>query len=415
MKKLSSALFPLALMAGILLLANSCRKDHDEDSPQSNIFTQKLQTLVNTSLADYKVKYPDFPGGIALEVISKQGTYFVSAGMGTVTNQVRFRAASNTKTLTATAILLLYQQGKLDINRKLTDTIPGTQEPYLPNTAEYNIPYKSSITILDVLRHRAGIFDVSNDNIPDTVSVPVPYKGQNYIDFMLAQDLTHTFTFDELVGAVSTCRLFYFPPNTAYHYSNTGYSILGKIIERVSQTTYQQYLVENVITPMGMNHSTMPVSGTDQTIPAPFASGYILLTDTLINVTLSNISANVAEGTLITTPDDLGHFLRKLITGNGVLNPHIVNTVMLDCLSTSSANAGSYGCGIGYTNNLGYGHTGAHAGYLSEMAHDPASGFTVVVFTNCWNEKTQMTSLYDEMTSLLENNCYEAKQLFTGK
>jgi D-alanyl-D-alanine carboxypeptidase len=398
MKKLSRSLFSLALLAGILILAASCRKDHDEDTPQTNIIAQKLQTLVNTSLADYKIKYPDFPGGIAMEVISKQGTFFVSAGMGNVTNQAHFRAASNTKTLTATAILLLYQQGKLDINKKLTDTIPGTQDPYLPSTAEYNIPYKSSITILDLLRHRAGIFDVSNDNIPDTVSVQVPYKGQNYIDFVLAQDPVHTFTFDELVGAVSACRLFYFPPNTAYHYSNTGYSILGKIIERVSQTTYQQYLVENVMTPMGMSHSTMPVTGTDQTIPAPFASGYILLPDTLVDVTLSNMSANVAEGTLITTPDDLAHFLRRLITGNGALTAHMVNTVMLDCLSTSPANAGTYGCGIGYTNNLGYGHTGAHAGYLSEMAHDPASGFTVVVFTNCWNEKAQMTSLIDEMT-----------------
>jgi D-alanyl-D-alanine carboxypeptidase len=214
---------------------------------------------------------------------------------------------------------------------------------------------------------------------------------------------------------VAQCRLFYFPPNTSYHYSNTGYSILGKIIERVSKKSYQQFLMEDIMVPMGMKNSSMPVLGTDQQIPVPFATGYVLAVDSVHNVTLSNMSANVAEGTLITTPDDLGLFLRKLLSGQGVLNSHIVNTVMMNCLPTNGTNAGGYGCGLTYINNLGYGHTGAHDGYLSQMVYDPGSGFTAAAFTNGWNLTDGMTTLIEQLTDLLENNCYQAKAIVNTK
>lgn len=376
---------------------------------------EKLQELVNTELATYQEKFPDYPGGLAMEVTSKQGTFFVSAGMGdNITNQIHFRAASITKTFTAAAILLLHQQGKLNIKHKLPDTIPGTNQPYVPDTPEYNIPYKDSITILDLLHHRAGVFDVCNDPVPDMVSSPVPYKGLNYLDYILDSDPLHNFTFDELVNVAAQNQLSYFIPNTGYHYSNTGYSILSKIIERVSQKSYQQFLMEDIILPMGMQHSSMPVLSTDQNLPEPFVPGYILTTNSTVNVTLSNMSANVGEGTLITTPYDLGHFLRKLLSGQGVLNPHLVNSVMMNDLPGDGINAGGYGCGLTYLNNLGYGHNGAYDGYLSQMAHDPQTGFTVVVFTNCFNLKGGISTLYDQLIYLLENNCYHAKQIMNG-
>jgi D-alanyl-D-alanine carboxypeptidase len=409
-----SIFYPLVMMGVFLVLAGSCKKDdaiYDQEYLQN-----KLQELVDTELAVYKEKYPDYPGGLAINVISKQGTFFVSTGMGTnITSQIHFRAASNTKTFTATAILLLYQQGKLNINHKITDTIPGTNVTYVPNTPEYNIPYKSSITILDLLRHRAGVFDVSNDLIPDTVSVQVPYKGLLYINYIEDSNPIHTFTFDELINVDAQCRLYYFPPGTSYHYSNTGYSILGKIIERVSQKSYQQFLTEDVMLPMDINNSSMPVIGTDQQIPAPFASGYVLNGDSYVDVTLSNISANVAEGTLITTPNDLSLFLRKLLSGQGVLNPRIVNTIMMNYLPTSNSSAGGYGCGLSYTNNLGYGHNGALEGYLSSMAYDPQTDFTIVAFTNCWNIKSGLSTVIEQLENLLINNCYKTKAIFNTK
>ncbi|MEJ1731317.1 serine hydrolase domain-containing protein, partial [Escherichia coli] len=80
----------------------------------------------------------------------------------------------------------------------------------------------------------------------------------------------HTFHFDELIGVVAGTGLSYFVPDSGYHYSNTGYSILGKIIERVSGMSYKDFLEEHIMQPMGMFNSYMPESGSDQVMENPF-------------------------------------------------------------------------------------------------------------------------------------------------
>jgi len=69
-------LYPLVMLGVLLMLISSCKKDHEtEITPMSDI-QYNLQQLVSTSLATYKEKYPDYPGGLAMEVISKQGNFF---------------------------------------------------------------------------------------------------------------------------------------------------------------------------------------------------------------------------------------------------------------------------------------------------------------------------------------------------
>lgn len=405
---MKSLKFSIVWLAMSILLSGCVEENTDLMRHQQ--LQADLQQMLDSALLQYKEKVPEYPGGIVLNVLYGEESFFVSSGMGTsVTNQIHFRAASCTKTFTATAILLLHQQGKLNINDHITDNIPGTSDPYIPDIQDYNIPHKESITILDLLRHRAGIFDVSNDLIPDTISADLPYKGLSYIDHIKASEPLHTFTFDELVKVVADTRLSYFTPGTAYHYSNTGYSILGKIIERVSKQSYQNFLIENVVIPMGMINSSMPFTGDDCDIPSPFAPGYVLYDNEQYDVTQSNISANVAEGNLITTPGDLSRFLSALLSGQGVLNYHTVNTLMMNYLPTGNSNAGGYGCGLTYTNQLGYGHTGAHEGYLSIMVSDPELDFTAVAFTNVWNLNEGMSSLVEQLLNLLESSCYQSK------
>lgn len=408
--KIRAIVFPF--IAGFLLI--SCIEDETvyKSTPPNQNLQLEIQELVKKELDTYKVSVPDYPGGIAFKVQYGKFSCFTTSGLGSnVADNIHFRAASNTKTFTATAILLLYQQGKLDLNARITDTIPGTSETYVPNTMAYNLPYKSSIRILDLLRHRAGVYDVTNEIVPDTVSVPLPYKGMNYVEYIYQTDKLHSFTFDELIGVVSGAHLSYFSPGTSYHYSNTGYSILGKIIERVSGKTYQNFLMEKVIRPMGLRQSFMPVSGTDRVIPSPFASGFVLTADTLYNVTQSNVSVNVAEGNLITTPADLAKFLQKLLTGRGVLSPRYVNSILMNYVPTSEVAAGGYGCGLSYTSGLGYGHTGAHEGYLSYMIYDPEMDLTMVAFTNVWNLKGGSSTMYYQLTDVLESLMYKTKVL----
>ncbi|MDT3738389.1 MAG: serine hydrolase domain-containing protein [Candidatus Kapabacteria bacterium] len=399
------------LFFAVLVALTACSKEDSITSGNSDIQT-KLQTLVENELQGYKNKFPDYPGGLTMKILAGNESYFASAGMGSsVTDGIHFRAASNTKTFTSAAILYLYQQGKLDINHKITDIIPGTNQTYLPNTPEYDIPFKNSITILDLLRHRAGVFDVSNDMVPDTVSAPLPYKGKYYLEYIMEKEPEHTFTFDELVNVVTKTGLYYFTPDNGYHYSNTGYSLLGKIIERVSGKSYQNYMMEEIITPIGLTNTTMPVLGTDRNLPEPYAKGYIYMNGSQTDVSQSNISANVAEGTLITTPYDLSKFLRTLLSGKSLLSPHTVNSVMMNCLPTSSKSSGKYGCGLTYTQNLGYGHNGAHEGYLSMMVYDPQIDLTIVIFTNTWNMKDGMNSLVYQLSEFLESTAYKAKEI----
>ncbi len=396
---------------GLLIVLIGCSKDKDDNPDQHELIRGELQTMLDRALTGYTALYPDYPGGVAMQVISHNDSYFVSSGMESgTTEMIHFRAASNTKTFTATSILLLHQQGKLDVNALITDTIPGTGMPYVPGNSDFAIPFKDQITILQLLQHKAGVFDVSNEIVPDTVSAGVPYKGVNYIEWILEQDYTHTFTFDELVAVNADCGLYYFAPATGYHYSNTGYSILGKIIERVSGMMYADFVTTHVIQPMNLTHSSMPWQGTDLQIPGPFAPGYIFMPE-IINTTESNISANVAEGNLITTPGDLAHFLRSLVRGEGVLSAATVNDLMLAPLVPPDT-VTNYTCGISYTENLGFGHSGAHEGYLSFMVSDPESDFTVVAFTNAWNiVNGLMPGIMEQFELVLQEPAFSAKEI----
>lgn len=405
MKKLST-LFGAIILWGILLF--SCTKSNLTAPFPNNIIQEKLQSSVDALRTKYKTQYPGYPGGIALKVISKKGSYFVASGMeaGT-TDRVHFRAASNTKTFTSVAVLLLAQEGKLNVDAKIIDTIPGTKLTYIPLNLQYNIPYRDKITIRELLQHNAGVYDITNDSIPVTVTADVPYKGVNYLGYIEETDPNHSFNFDELVGVVSTCQISNGAPLDRHKYSNTGYTLLGKIIERVSGMGYGQFVTERVLRPMGLDNSSLPYTGTDRTIPAPFARGYYYLPD-IKECTESNISGNIAEGNLITTPDDLSKFIRKLLRGEGVLSLTTVNNVLIS-IPTGPLGESRYACGISYAPNLGWGHNGAHEGYLSRMVSDPDLDISMVAFTNAWNTTGGLSSIGEQLLGLLEEACSDAR------
>lgn len=402
---------------GSLLMAISfvsCKEENSVEAVNRN-YSEQIKQVIDATLDTIKKQNSQFPGGLAIKVIYPGGSVFYQTGFtNAVTSATHFRAASNTKTLTSTAILLLHQRGKLDINAKITDTIPGTSITYVPNDQNYAIPFKNEITILQLLQHRAGVFDVSNDPIPDTIAAPVPYKGGWYSEYINAQNPNHTYSFDELLGVVAATGLYYFRPGTDYHYSNTGYSMLGKIIERVSGKAYGDFIMDEVIKPMGMISSSMPSIGPDNSLPVPFVPGYVQTTGGITNNTISNMSLNVAEGNLITTVDDLSLFIRKLIRGEGVLNPNIVYNTMLNVQQTKPGAISAYGCGVHYVNQLGYGHTGAHEGYLSQMEHDPVTDVTVVMFTNGWDMREYLNSLIVTLNHM-QDALYRVKRIVMTK
>ena len=249
----------------------------------------------------------------------------VPAGNNPLTENANFRFASNTKTFTATAILNMYENGWLDYKAKITDLIPGTQTPYVPNTPGWDFPYKSEITIEQLLQHIAGVYDVYNEPVPG-------YSGQSYTAYTQAADPTHQFTADELVSQLALHKLSFFRPGTNYHYSNTGFTILGYIVARVysvksnSTRTYQDYLSDYIVgpgTPVPLDLH-FPVRADDTVLPSPRMEGMERLPGKTILYGDYNMSAQVAEGNGYGSPASLNAFVRSLMKGQNVLRDSTV-------------------------------------------------------------------------------------------
>ncbi len=358
---------------------------------QTNLAAQ-LESLIEQEWTEYTANKTGFnDGGIAMLILSPKGNYFVSAGID-ITAHTHFRSASTTKTFTAAAILLLQQEGKLRISDKIVDNIPGTDSPYVPDSAAYAIPFKENITIQQLLEHRAGVFDVSNSLIPDNASAP--YKGKSYIAYVkekLGQP-EHTFTFDELVGVAASNQLSYFSPGTGFHYSNTGYSILGKIIERISGISYASFIEQYLMKPNGLSETSVPTQGNDQQLPSPYVDGYVWTQGEQHQVTKDNMSPHVAEGNIITTPNNLATWARLLYTAKAGINQTYID--LMKAVTPTGEEHGVYGLGTTFTEGLGYGHNGAHIGYLTVMRYDPTTDVTVVMFVSVLDADDTYQEIY---------------------
>jgi D-alanyl-D-alanine carboxypeptidase len=361
----------LPALVFIVLLA-CCSGGSKDPSP-----AEKLQASVDANWIQYKEAHGLPGGGMAVYLETPSGNYFASSGMmAEVDQNTRFRILSNTKTFTAAAIMLLNQQGKLNIEDYIVSNIPSQAVPYVPDTAQYSIPNKATITMRQLLSHTAGVFDATNDAIPS--SVACSYAGiEDYTKYILATDSNHLFSPGEFVGVDAACNLSYGIPGGVYHYSNTGYSILATIIERVSGLPYDQFVMQNLITPNGLTSTSVPVLPADQMIPPPFNPGYQYYQRIFTDVTQSNMSAQIAEGNINSTPADLARWVRRLIRGEAGLN-----STSVQAMKTVTPPSKSYGLGIVNMGSLGFGHNGAGNGYVSNMAYDPAADVTTIVYCN---------------------------------
>ncbi|MBW1783086.1 MAG: beta-lactamase family protein, partial [Deltaproteobacteria bacterium] len=265
----------------------------------------------------------------------------------------------------------------------------GSEMPYVPDGSGWNVPYKKDITIEQLLQHSAGVYDIDNDKVPEC-------DGMSYTQYVTRRNPNHQFTAGELVGQAAAHRLFYFVPGDGYHYSNTGYSMLGEIIARVYSfrahvpKTYTDYLKENITggptpVPLAMG---FPYLATDQRLPDPHVCGIIYTksgTEVCCHV---NMSAQVAEGNGYGTLRQINHYIRSLMRGQNVLKE---STVSLMQHRVSKSNP-SYALGCEYRKNLGYGHNGARVGNLAFMAYNPDTEVSVVVYLPLWDLSTETQS-----------------------
>ena len=240
---------------------------------------------------------PAIPG--AVFVLVKDGSIFLAKGYGHANlesmqpfdpEQTTVRAASITKTFTATAIMQLAEQGKLDLNADIRDYFP-----------DLNVPssFSEPITVGDLLTHSAG-FD----------ETPFRYAtGETVL-------LLSTYLRTEIPARVAA-------PNTVLTYSNYSYALAGRLIEIVSGEAYDQYIASHILQPLEMNSSsvTQPVP---QRLAARLATGYTHSKDGFHPILERLYPPDEAGGGLTTTAEDMANFLIAQLQNGRYKNTRIL-------------------------------------------------------------------------------------------
>jgi D-alanyl-D-alanine carboxypeptidase len=323
------------------------------------------------------------PGAMVL-LTTPQGNIAIGYGtteLGT-TNPPRadthFRAASNTKTMTAATIVQMVQEGKLSFDDPISKYIDG-------------VPDGDRITIRQLLKMRTGLYNFT--------SAPELAKS-------LDDDPDKVWTADEVLG-LAFKHPPEFAPGAGYEYSNTNYYLLGLVAEKIDGKPLRDVFQDRLFAPLGMKNTVLPAPESNA-IPEPYAHGYLYgsasyaLADApypedLVAAakagtlkpnddTWQNPSAYFAAGSVISTADDLATWMRALVGGK-VLNADFQRE-WLDAPEAPVPGEPSmqkYGYGIltlSWGGNMIYYHEGEMPGYQSFMGRDPANDMTLVIWTN---------------------------------
>ncbi len=322
-------------------------------------FSPAVQAQLQKVLDDVRVRFK--APGVQAGIWTDNAQWIGSSGVakaGTTqapTPADHTRIGSITKTMTATVILQLIEQGKLSFNDVVDKYVQG-------------MPNGGTATIKDLLEMQSGI----------------PSYTENAANVNVwAADPTKTFTPQQLVDSVKATPAM-FAPGTNMFYSNTNYVLLGMIIEKVTGRPIVENFQQRLFNPLGMSQSSVP--GMSNDLPSPYLSGISTQADpngTLKNATNWSPSFAFTAGEVISTLEDLHTWGVALGTGKGILKPETQQMRVNSVKTTVGMNTPNYSYGMGIVNLNGWlGHTGEIPGYNTIMNYQPDSGTTVVVMVN---------------------------------
>jgi D-alanyl-D-alanine carboxypeptidase len=276
--------------------------------------------------------------------------------------QTRFNIASVGKMFTGVAIARLIADGRLSLETRVGAVLPEFA----------NAVVRDSVTIRMLLAHRAGI-----PNLP-----PTPDRAFLPSDSLLAQ--------------IERLPLD-FAPDSMTSYSNSGFLLLGRIIERLTGRPYWAHLDSAIFRPLAMR-KTGPCDPREDT--PELAQGYTYdrldgpLREILRNNT-SMLALSSAAGGACSTADDLLRFMQALATGR------LVPAGLLAIMTRPSGamqNVGGRPYGLAFEPILvggerGYGHSGGHPGVTAYAAHFPRTGYTVIAMSNRDREASRLAGM----------------------
>jgi CubicO group peptidase (beta-lactamase class C family) len=254
----------------------------------------------------------------------------------------KFRLGSVTKQFTAASILLLEERGKLKVEDPVKKYMPDAPAAW------------DKITIFHVLTHTSGI--PSFTGFPD-------YKQTEPFE-----------TTPEKLVARFRDKPLDFAPGEKWSYSNSGYVLLGYLIEKISGQSYATFVQENIFTPLGMKDSGY--DSNSKIIPHR-ASGYTSDRGVIENAGFIHMSIPFSAGSLYSTTEDLLRWERGLFGGK-VLSP-----ASLQKMTTPFKEDYAFGLGVHTTGgHKMIDHGGGIEGFNTHLAYYPDDQLTVVVLGN---------------------------------
>jgi len=261
----------------------------------------------------------------------------------------RFRIGSVTKQFTAAAVMRLAERGKLSLDDDLSRWVPA-------------FPLKGHrVALRQLLNHTSGI--------PNYTESPVE-------DARAADDMTPL----EVVGLVAR-DTFEFAPGTRLSYTNTGYALLGLVIERASELPYAEYVRRELFAPLGLRHTSYCPSRPQG---AEWASGYAPHDDgVIVSAEYLSMTHPYAAGALCSTVGDLVAWQHALAAGRVVSPASYARMTTPETLA--SGERLTYGYGLVVIQYLGHRlvmHEGGINGFSASLLRFPDDSLDVVVLCN---------------------------------
>lgn len=304
--------------------------------------TQRNCTFVKQAMQDtLQLGYP----GILAKTSQGRKTWGYAAGVADLRTKkpmktdFRFRIGSVTKTFTATVILQLAGENRLNLD----DSI----ENWLPDVIQGNGYDAKQITIRQMLNHTSGIAEYSRSKEADFTNTKRLYTAEELVKIGISAPPD-------------------FAPGKGWSYSNTGYVLLGMLIEKVTGNNYAEEIENRIIEPLELSNTFLP--GNSSIIPGnKHARGYVQQEEgsELKDVTYFNPSIASSAGDMISTADDLNKFFSYLLGGK-LLKEKQLNQ-MFTTVPAGRGGINGYGLGIfeiKLPNGVPiWGHTGGIPGF----------------------------------------------------
>jgi CubicO group peptidase (beta-lactamase class C family) len=322
-----------------------------------------LTTLNFPSLGDYvdsifaTLANKRAPGGSVL--VSQNGKILYKHGYGMadigysipVSTLTKFRIGSITKQFIATAILKLQEEGKISVTDKLSKFIP-------------DFPRGNEVTIHHLLTHTSGIHSFTN--------------RADFLKYAASQVSSA-----EMIDTIKAGK-YDFNPGDNFMYNNSGYFILGYIIEKITGKTFGVYLNENFFIPLGMKNTGVHNS---QLILENEATGYAMNNGTFEKALNWDMSRAGGAGSLYSTVEDLCLWNEAVFNGKLLSEKSLKSAFTIVTLNNGKKPVEmDYGYGW-VTSDLRQlkfiNHGGGLHGFLSYLTRQPDEKLTVAVLTNC--------------------------------